>query len=37
MEPEDSFLFSQKLTSGPFPEPKESSQHFHILFLKNPF
>jgi hypothetical protein len=35
MEPEGSILWSQEITSGPCPEPEESSPWSHILFLEN--
>jgi len=31
MEHESSFLCSQDLVTGPYPEPDESSPHSHIL------
>jgi hypothetical protein len=31
-EPEGSLLSSQELTTGPYPEPDESSPHFNTLF-----
>jgi hypothetical protein len=31
VEPKDSFLCSQKLATGPYPKPDESSPHTHTL------
>jgi hypothetical protein len=37
MEPKGSVLCSQEPSSSPIPEPDESSPHYPILFLKDPF
>jgi hypothetical protein len=37
MEPEISLPYSQESTTGPSPEPDESSQYHPILFLEDQF
>jgi hypothetical protein len=37
MEPEGSFLCSQKFTIEPYSEPIESIPHLHIMFLFDEF
>jgi hypothetical protein len=34
MEPEVSLLCSQELSTGPYPQPDQSSPYYHILFFK---
>jgi hypothetical protein len=37
MEPDSLLLCSQEPSTGPYPEPDQSSIYHHILFLKDPF
>jgi hypothetical protein len=37
MEPEGSLPYSQKPSTGSYPEPDESSIYYPTLFLQDPF